>query len=117
MSSATWKSHTPVAVAKVKRAEAEAVRDVLDDLKARSQDRVPYQEGDLSNSAHVTVTTGAAGTEGAVAYDTPYAKVQHEDPTFRHQDGRTHNYLAGPLDENRARYQKYVVGKIRGALS
>lgn len=115
MTSASWSSNVDGIVAAVQAAQADAMRDVMEDLAAKSADRVPYEEGDLDRSRKVSVEPAGDRVDGAVSYDTAYARVQHEHPEFVHANGRTHGYLSGPLDENRARYEALLAKRIREA--
>ena len=115
MTSASWSSNVPGVVAAVQAAQLDAMQDVMDDLAARSADRVPYEEGDLDRSRHVQVERDGDEVHGVVSYDTVYARVQHEHPEFQHANGRTAYYLSGPLDENRARYQARLAERLREA--
>lgn len=95
---------------------ADAVRRACEDLLRQSRNEVPYDQGDLSNSGKVTVVRRDDEVEGAVSFDTPYAVVQHEDPTLQHQDGRKAKYLGDPLRENAPRYHTYVANRVRRNL-
>lgn len=116
MTSASWSSNVPAIIGAVQAAQFEATTDVTEDLASKSGDRVPYEEGDLDRSRHVQVERDGDEVHGVVSYDTVYARVQHEHPEFRHGNGRTWNYLGGPLDENRARYEALLAQRIRDVL-
>lgn len=115
MTSARWSSNVPAVTAAVQAAQLDAMQDVMDDLASKSADRVPYEEGDLDRSRHVQVERDGDEVHGVVSYDTVYARVQHEHPEFRHANGRTHDYLGGPLNENRARYEALLAERLREA--
>ncbi|MBP2331224.1 hypothetical protein JOF56_011609 [Kibdelosporangium banguiense] len=100
----------------VRRGTVKGVRGSCQSLKSDSQDLVPYQEGDLSRSAAVSMDTAGTEVQGAVTYDTKYAAIQHEAEDFRHQDGRTANYLGGPLRANSDRYLEYINGQVATEL-
>lgn len=59
-----------------------------------SNQKVPHEDGDLERSGAVSVD----GNQAAVSYDTPYAVVQHEDMTLRHDAGRTAKYLENAVN-------------------
>lgn len=99
-------------LAALQRATKEAARD----LKKRSQDVVPYDNGDLSRSAEVSTEVDGTTVRAAVSYDTPYAAVQHEDTTLRHQDGRQAKYLSGPQRSKAQKYNQYIEDEARRAL-
>lgn len=65
-----------------------------------SNEQVPHEVGDLMRSGGVAVEND----EVAVYYDTPYAVVQHEDMSLRHDDGRNAKYL-----ENAVRSEQQTV--------
>jgi hypothetical protein len=60
---------------------------------------VPIEEGTLERSGRVSDPTDGAVT---VFYDTPYAVVQHEDMTFRHDAGRNAKWLENALNSERS---------------
>lgn len=100
----------------VRRGTVNGVRGACRSLKSDSQDRVPYEEGDLSRSAAVSMDTTGTEVQGAVTYDTVYAEIQHEAEDFKHANGRTFNYLGGPLRENSDRYLEYIEGQVAKEL-
>ncbi len=56
---------------------------------------VPHEEGDLERSGD----TDEDRTENAVSvfYDRPYSVIQHEELSYRHDNGRTAKYLELPM--------------------
>lgn len=60
-----------------------------------SSNLAPIEEGDLQRSGEVS----SDPDEGAVAvsYDRKYAVRQHEDLTYRHDEGRQAKYLEDPM--------------------
>lgn len=42
---------------------------------------------------------GGSGMQAAVTYDTPYAVVQHENLTYRHDAGHTAKYLENTIND------------------
>ncbi len=56
---------------------------------------VPHEEGDLERSGD----TDEDRAENAVSvfYDRPYAVIQHEELSYKHDDGRTAKYLEIPM--------------------
>jgi hypothetical protein len=59
-----------------------------------SNQHVPLDEGTLERSGKVIVS----GLNGAITYDTPYARRQHEELTWRHLPGRTAKYLENAMN-------------------
>lgn len=101
---------------RIMAALARATKEAAIDLQGRSQAVVPYDNGDLSRSAEVSTEVDGTTVRAAVSYDTPYAAVQHEDTTFRHQDGQQAKYLSEPLQSKAAKYLRYIEGEVEKAL-
>ena len=53
---------------------------------------------------------------GEVAFNTPYAAIQHEEMGFHHDDGEA-KYLERPLNERIEVYQKWFAERIEKRLS
>lgn len=66
-------------------------------LLGESNAIVPHEEGDLERSGEVT-SDESTGTV-AVSYDRPYAVRQHEELTWRHDEGRQAKYLETPMHD------------------
>ena len=75
---------------------------------------VPIEEYDLGRSG--TVTGDRSRMKVAVAYDTPYAKRQHEELTWRHDEGRKAKYLEDTLNQSHAEIKAIIAAAIRGGL-
>lgn len=101
----------------VRRGTINGVRGACRSLLSDSRDLVPYDQGDLSRSGAVSMDTAGSEVEGQVSYDTPYAVIQHEAEEFRHQDGRTANYLGGPLRANSDRYLAHIRAEVAKELA
>lgn len=78
-------------------AAEEGLQRGLEHLLAESRKIVPLDEGTLERSGRVI----RRGLEGAVSYDTVYARRQHEELTWKHAPGRKAKYLEGPLNSER----------------
>lgn len=77
---------------------------------------VPIEEGTLTRSG--TVSVDRANGVIQISYDTPYAIVQHEDQSLRHDDGRKAKYLEDPMLQSVAPLaESYIGDKIRKAAS
>lgn len=76
-------------------ASFEGLKLAAEHLLQVSATLVPHEEGDLERSGD----TDEDEDEGAVSvfYDRPYAVVQHEDLTFKHDEGRQAKYLEVPM--------------------
>lgn len=71
-----------------------------------SNRQAPIEDGDLIRSGVVTSSDSGAQTV-AISYDTPYAAIQHEDLSLRHDPGRNAKFLA-----NACKSEASVAGKI-----
>lgn len=98
---------------KLHEAAADALDDVLEDALRESRDVAPIEESTLIRSGFTEVDR--ANLVGQVAYDTPYAVVQHEDPTLRHDAGRKDHYLSDVVEANRRRHLDHIQRKVAGA--
>jgi hypothetical protein len=94
-------------------AAADALEDITEDVLAEARQVVPIEEATLSRSGFAEVDRKAL--VGQVAFDTPYAVRQHEDPTLRHDAGRKHHYLSDTAEENKRRHLDYLRSKLRDA--
>jgi ketosteroid isomerase-like protein len=81
-----------------RRLASEGLRSGLEYVLGLSNQRVPLDEGTLERSGKVDVD----GLDGAVSYDTVYARRQHEELTWRHLPGRRAKYLESAMDDARA---------------
>ena len=79
-----------------------------------SRGEVPIEEATLERSGAVSVD--AAERAVAVAYDTPYAVRQHEDLTYRHDEGRKAKYLEDPYTAERETMLELIAAEQRRAL-
>lgn len=77
-----------------------------------SNERVPYEEGDLARSGGVS----AEGLVVAVSYDTDYAVKQHEDMSLSHDDGRQAKFLESAMNSERQTALKLIADPIRREL-
>lgn len=73
---------------------------------------VPIEETTLEDSADVT-TQGLTAT---VSYDTPYAVVQHEDLTLRHDAGRSAKFLENAMNNRSQAAAEIIARAARGEL-
>lgn len=78
--------------------------DVTEDCLGDANLTIPYETGAMAGSGFAEVD----GMEGQVAYDTPYAVAQHEDPTIHHDEGRRDHWLSQTVEENAGRYQAHL---------
>ncbi|HEY6116474.1 MAG TPA: minor capsid protein [Candidatus Dormibacteraeota bacterium] len=80
-----------------RRLASEGLRRGLEHVLAESRKIVPLDEGTLERSGRVDVD----GLNGAVSYDTVYARRQHEELTWKHLPGRSAKYLEIPMNRER----------------
>lgn len=100
----------------VRGATERGTQEACEALLSDSRDVIPYDQGDLSNSGQVTVQGSGAEANGVVSYDTPYAVIQHEDTTLRHDGNGQPNYLGGPMRANADRYLGHIAKTVGDAL-
>lgn len=103
----------PAATRAMHDAAADALQDIVEDDLAAAQQVVPIEEATLSRSGFTEVDR--KNLTAQVAFDTPYAVVQHEDVTLRHDAGRKDHYLEDVVEANRARHLEYLQAKVAGA--
>ncbi|GAW50612.1 MULTISPECIES: hypothetical protein [unclassified Nocardioides] len=74
----------------------------------------PIEEGTLSRTGKVS--TDEAALKAAVSFDGPYAVVQHEDLTLRHDPGRTAKFLENAFNSQRMVIAQIITTSIRREL-
>ncbi|MEU1554005.1 hypothetical protein ABZ517_14970 [Streptomyces scabiei] len=83
--------------ARGRRLAEQGLNEGLEHVLGESLKLVPLEEGTLRRSGKVIVN----GMEGAVSYDTVYARRQHEELTWKHLPGRSAKYLEIPFNRER----------------
>ncbi|MFM9777094.1 hypothetical protein [Streptomyces scabiei] len=83
--------------ARGRRLASEGLERGLEHVLGVSQAQVPLDEDTLQRSGKVHVD----GLEGAISYDTVYAKRQHEEMDWKHLPGRKAKYLEDPMNSER----------------
>ena len=78
---------------------------------------VPIEEGTLSRSGTTSTARDGLTVIAAVSYDTPYARRQHEDMSYRHDQGRQAKFLEQPLMAEAAVVAKVVAATVAKALT
>lgn len=81
-----------------RRLATEGLEKGLHHVLRKAQQRVPLEEGTLERSGAVVMN---GPMDGAVVFDTPYARRQHEELTWKHLPGRTAKYLEIPMNTER----------------
>jgi hypothetical protein len=79
-----------------------------------SRTEVPIEEATLERSG--TVSIDRDDLRAAVSYDTVYAVRQHEELSYRHDEGRKAKYLEDPLNNERDTLLALIAGPIQGTL-
>lgn len=76
-----------------------------------SNERVPLEEGTLMRSGAVIVERSEP--LAIVSYDTPYARRQHEELTWRHAEGRSAKYLETALTDEESTLLEIIAARVR----
>lgn len=79
-----------------------------------SRTEVPIEEATLERSGVASVDAGQH--RAAVSYDTPYAVRQHEELTYRHDEGRKAKYLEDPLNNERGTILELIAAPVQDVL-
>ncbi|MFC9934581.1 hypothetical protein [Glutamicibacter sp. NPDC127525] len=79
-----------------------------------SNKRVPHEEGILEDAGSVSYESGKL--RAAISYNTPYAAVQHEDMSLRHDNGREAKYLENALNAEKDTVGEIIAKATRGEL-
>lgn len=74
----------------------------------------PHEEGDLERSGDID--TDEDDLKVSVYYDRPYAVRQHEELTYRHDEGREAKYLEKPMNEEKETILAIVAKAARQSL-
>lgn len=91
------------------RGVEDALQDVGEYILEESNRVVPHEVGDLQDSGRVSVDDKVV----AISYDTPYAVVQHEDMTFKHDAGRKAKFLEDAIsDASQGPAQRILADKL-----
>ncbi|WP_416565055.1 minor capsid protein [Nocardia testacea] len=108
--SAQW--NTAGIAADVRAGADEGLFEAAEVLLAQANDLVPIEEGVLQNSGTAEIADGTA----RVGYNTPYARVQHEDLTLNHPNGREAKFLEKPLNRFGPELEQIVAAAIERRL-
>lgn len=104
--------------AKIRKAQREAAAKGLqkasEHLLQVAREQVPHEEGTLERSGVASVDK--ANLKAAVSFDGPYAVRQHEDLTYKHDEGRNAKYLEGPMTTERNTMLEMVATELRRSL-
>lgn len=105
----TWKGREAKQI--YNRAIVRAVTIGVEVLLTESNRTVPIEEATLERSGQTSVDRVKA--EGAVSYDTPYARRQHEDLSLGHDAGRRGKWLEMTLKEQGPALRGVIADEIK----
>lgn len=103
-----WKGRT--ATREYRETAAAALFKGAELLLTEANKTVPIEEGTLARSGETSLDAGRL--EAAVSYDTPYARVQHEDTALSHDPGRRAKWLQLTLQEQSKRLLDFISDEI-----
>jgi hypothetical protein len=89
------------------------LRMAVEHLLGEAIPLTPIRDNPLRNSGTTSVDK-ATGT-AAVSFDTPYAVRQHEELTWRHEEGQA-KYLEQPFNTEKATMLALIAAEERRAL-
>lgn len=101
-------------------AMARALHEEAQAIFVRSQQQVPFDEGVLHGSGQIHPPSVSGSnvvveiTYGGNAMD--YAAEQHENRTYRHDEGRKSHYLEDPFNDRLPSLQSNVTDRIEAIL-
>lgn len=80
-------------LAQIDDAASDAVLAACRYLEQEANKTCPFEDGTLEGSSDSDVEATSTGAHGAVSYNTPYARRQHEDPQMTHKGKGRHKWL------------------------
>lgn len=92
-----------------RRLAGEGLQRGLEHVLNEANKLVPLDEGTLERSGRVV----RDGLNGAITYDTVYARRQHEELTWKHLPGRSAKYLEIPMNRERETVLQLMAVDIR----
>ena len=93
---------------------AKGLKKAAEHLLQVSRELVPHEEGTLERSG--TTAVDERNLRAAVSYDTPYALRQHEELTWKHDEGRQAKYLEEPMQTEQQAMREIIAAEIRRSL-
>lgn len=105
-----WKTRTNNV--NIGRSSSRGVNLALEHILTVANNRIPIEEHTLQESGD----TSQEGTKGVVSYESPYAVVQHEDMTLRHDAGRSAKWLENTFNSEAKKAAEIIAREIRGEL-
>lgn len=98
----------------VRAAAADGLMDAVGFLGDESDRTTPIEESTLIRSRVSSVDRRKL--RGAVSYDTVYSRRQHEDLTYRHDEGRRAKFLEAAFKEQGVKALDHVASKVKAVL-
>lgn len=111
----TWKTNINPRISDI--VNGAAVRGLAlaaEHVLGESNKNIPHEEGILEGTGSTSVD--ARELQAAISYDTPYAAVQHEDMTLRHDNGRSAKYLENALNGETDAVRNIIAKAIKKEL-
>ncbi len=105
----------PLVQAKVKAALMRGLVMAGEHILNVSNRQVPHEDGDLERSGVVS-SSDPSDLTVAVSYDTPYAVIQHEDLSLRHDAGRNAKFLSNACSSESRTAGRIIAQAVRGVV-
>lgn len=111
----TWNNP---AAARVVAGVEQGMLEACETLLGLAVNQTPYVEHHLRNSGTTDVEVSGDKVSGVVSFNTPYARIQHENLTFNHPQPNTGaKFLEKPANRFGPQLQQIIAANIRQALS
>ena len=91
--------HGDDVLAAIRDGAFEGLQLAAEHLLQVSSSKAPHEDGDLERSGDTDEDED--DLKVSVYFDRPYAVRQHEEMTWRHDEGREAKYLEGPMHEEK----------------
>ncbi len=108
----TW--HGDAVLRGTREGAVRGLRLAAEHILERARARVPIEEGTLERSGVASVDE--ASLTAGVSFDQPYAVRQHEELSYRHDNGRSAKYLERPMTEEAAAVAEIIAAQVRRSL-
>ena len=103
---------------RIEDAAAAGMLEACEVLLGQAIDETPYVEHLLRNSGTTDVEASGGKVTGAVSFNTPYARRQHEDLTLDHpQPGTKAKFLERPANAYGPTMQTIIANHIAGVIA
>lgn len=97
-----------------KKAGMKALREGAESILTESINETPVLSGTLRRSG--TVTDAPREDSVYISYNTPYARRQHEELSYRHPGGGKAKYLEDPFNRLKDKVMKLARLRVKKAL-